>query len=124
MLIVMRYLHLKNGDYVPDNSMNFRHGTSEILPLNEAITQVEAILNATRDVETIIVFHDARADLAMMKTMGLKCPETCQVVDTRNLYAARQGSSKGDFTSLSKMMDRLGILALALHNAGNVCFLL
>lgn len=115
-----RYLHLKNGDYVPDNSPNFRHGQSARMSLDETVDHLEAIINADTGLETVLVFHNVRADLSIMSCLKVKYAESVPIYDTRELFAARQNSPKGNYTSLSRMLDILDILAFCLHNAGNV----
>lgn len=81
---------------------------------------LETILSPKEGLETVMVFHDARADLAMMESLGVSYPSTIPIYDTRDLFAARENSAKGDYRSLTRMLDALDILAFSLHNAGNV----
>lgn len=99
--------------------MNFRHGSSETLPLESAVSQLQELMDSRPAGEIVLVFHDARADLDTIKSLKLKIPDRCAIRDTRTLFASRQHSAKGVFSSLGKMLDILEIQALQLHNAGN-----
>lgn len=112
-------MHLKNGRYVPDNAMNFRHGVTETLPFKDAVLLLQELILSRPASEIVLIFHDSRGDLQMMQSMNLTVPEACRIFDTRSLFAKRQSSPKGLYSSLGKMLDQLGILAFHLHNAGN-----
>lgn len=113
------YLHLKNGSYVPDNSMNFRHGESEVLQLHEARQELISLLGSCHPQDLILIFHDARADESVLNSLSIEVSKSCSIFDTRAIFASLTGAARGQFVSLGKLLDHLGILEFHLHNAGN-----
>lgn len=115
---MISYAHLRNGRYVPDNSYNFRHGVTKLLPLKAALSQLRAALRAEHTSNMGLIMHDAGADLEILQGLGLERPRML-IVDTRDLWAARTRAGPGQYTRLSKVLETLGISAPCLHNAGN-----
>lgn len=116
------YLHLKNGSYVPDNSMNFRHGDTEVLDLHQARHALIFLLRSCHPQDLVLIFHDARADLSILRDLSIEVPAGALVADTRAMFAdltELAGVAKGQFVSLGKLLDHFDILEFHLHNAGN-----
>jgi DNA polymerase III epsilon subunit-like protein len=68
-----------------------------------------------------LVFHDTQADMAILRDrLCVKLPDPdIPCYNTQVLYGAQEGSHKGEVWGLERMLQRLGLPSLYLHNAGN-----
>mmetsp|Transcript_1463 Transcript_1463/g.4419 ORF Transcript_1463/g.4419 Transcript_1463/m.4419 type:complete len:290 (-) Transcript_1463:2187-3056(-) len=76
--IVEDYIHCRNGTYVPDRKFDFHPGTSEILPLRDAVKRLEDIMAETR----YVVGHNFKSDLKLLGSSGFRLPPNVTIFDT------------------------------------------
>jgi len=64
--------------YVPDRKFDFHPGTSEILPLRDAVKRLEDIMAETR----YVVGHNFKSDLKLLGSSGFRLPPNVTIFDT------------------------------------------
>ena len=105
-----------NGRHVANNATNFRHGSTEIIPLHDVVAALNQALRAIDPASMHLVFHDRRGDLEALQELGVRLPP-CDIIDTVVLYTALTVEAQGH--SLGRVSKALGVQADFLHNAGN-----
>ncbi|ORY82144.1 hypothetical protein BCR37DRAFT_387604 [Protomyces lactucae-debilis] len=116
-LITQEYEAFRNGQYVPDCKHRFRHGSSRLLPLEAC----KAMLVESLQWADALIFHDTAADMDIIQgQLGLRLPRRgVPCYDTKVLFGAKEKSKKGESLGLGRMLQKLGVVAINMHNAGN-----
>jgi len=122
-ILIREHLELRNGRHVEDNKDNFMFGDSEVLCIDDAVSELAFELNAA----DFIVGHAISGDLAWLRKIGVNGLEAnskalqSRVVDTQTLAYAGGGIS-------TECMPQLGLRAISskyaldpqlLHNGAN-----
>ncbi|EGV65604.1 hypothetical protein PSN45_003617 [Yamadazyma tenuis] len=110
--------HMKNGRYVPDNSMRFAGDVTHIMTMEDSIRFVQYLIDKYFNDSSIscsLVGHDLHGDIKWLRTLGINFPENAARLDTQVII----GFSSERQMSLVNSLVALGIPYSNLHNAGN-----
>ncbi|KAK6465994.1 good for full dbp5 activity protein 2 [Scheffersomyces coipomensis] len=130
MMPTINQIHIKinehfdkfNGRFVPNHTVNFNGGTSFVMPITQAATLTQSLINyyffetRNNDIRTCLIGHDVKGDIKWLNTLGVKFPENVPIIDSHKLFALTQGKNGN---SLKNALTRVQVPYAFLHNAGN-----
>lgn len=122
-LRIKENLWVVNTRHVKGCPLNFQFGECEVVPQNDVIPLIEALIQRTVDGKKrkiVLVFHDAAADIKFLLGEGYNIlgeENVIDVLDTKEMdqYITRSN----DPHSLETVLRSLDISYQYLHNAGN-----
>lgn len=112
-IIVSEHLHLKNGRFVANNRAFYNFGKSVLMSINKAVDHVISLLSIPN---SCLIGHNIKADISFLRSVSTKKLDL-PIFDTQIIY--KQATLSEDIFGLVRVLDKLEIPHLNLHNAGN-----
>ncbi|GEQ70145.1 hypothetical protein JCM33374_g3821 [Metschnikowia sp. JCM 33374] len=119
-IVIDKNQNKRNGRFVPDHMNNFMEGTSVLLPMYQAKTLLQKLVDkyfgqwATK--WCTLVGHDLRNDIDYLAKIGIHVPPSCLQLDTQKVFAYSHGSYGA---SLQNALRTVKQPFAFLHNAAN-----
>ncbi|KAM9928741.1 hypothetical protein OXX59_001649 [Metschnikowia pulcherrima] len=119
-MVIIENEHLRNGNYVPDNSKKFCCGKSWRFTEDQASWFLQSLIDHYFDpdyeMHCSLVGHDLKGDLQWLNRLGVRIAPNVRKLDTQTVFAYTHGR---DGASLKKALTTVRQPYAFLHNAGN-----
>lgn len=119
-IVIREYENQRNGRFVPDHLEYFNGGVSYRMSQREAVKFVQSLVDyyfaPRKEIGCCLVGHDVKGDSNWFTSIGIRMPQSKDIIDTNKLYALSHGRQGGSLANLLKMVE---IPNAFLHNAAN-----